>query len=120
MNHAMAGRILVACLMFLTLGGCQASSHDRPTDTGRLMQTSLCAAETGDHSQIPTLVSALDHDDAVVRMMAIQALERLTGTRLGYHPYGSAVKRHQAVERWRQAVASGTFENQTAMETSGH
>jgi hypothetical protein len=42
-------------------------------------------------------------------MMAIHALERITGERLGYNPYASLSKRRLAVERWGEAVKTGQF-----------
>lgn len=63
------------------------------------------AADARDPAAVPDLVELLDSDDPALRMFAIQALERITGTRLGYNPYVSAVERRPAVERW---VARGS------------
>ncbi len=60
-------------------------------------------------NDVPVLVEQLDHDDPAVRMMAIHALERITGERLGYNPYANLVERRPAVEAWEQAVRSGRF-----------
>lgn len=46
------------------------------------------------------LVEALDNDDRAVRMMAIQALQRITGTRHGFDPYAPRHVRETAVRRW--------------------
>ncbi len=98
----------------MIVGGC--SSSQRPgneswdtTNPPWLLQSAIQAGESEDRTRIAELVSALDHDDPAVRMMSIHALQRITGTRMGYHPYGSAVHRQAAIGRWRQAVASGRF-----------
>ncbi len=68
------------------------------------------AAATGDEAAVPALVESLDHDDPAVRMMAINALERLTGTRMGYDPYAGPVARRQAADAWAAAVREGRFD----------
>ena len=65
------------------------------------------AAERQDHEAIGILVERLEDDDEAVRFYAILALERLTGTRLGYNYHASETERHRAVERWRQSVRRG-------------
>jgi hypothetical protein len=66
------------------------------------------AAETRDRSAIPTLVDRLEDEDEAVRFYAILALERLTGTRLGYDYRSPETQRRQAVERWRQYAREST------------
>ncbi len=63
------------------------------------------AAEIQDRHAIPLLVDRLEDDDAAVRMFSILALEKLTGTRLGYEYRDGAPERTRAVERWRRYVA---------------
>lgn len=67
------------------------------------------AGESRDRSAIPPLVEQLDSDDPAVRVFAINALERITGERLGYNPYADDVGRRAAVERWVDAVKSDRF-----------
>ncbi len=62
------------------------------------------AGQGRDPSMIGGLVEQLDSDDPVVRMMAIVALSRITGTRMGYNPYASLVDRRAAIETWVTAV----------------
>jgi len=62
------------------------------------------AGESRDESSIPNLVESLENDDPAVRMMAIVALEEITGQRLGYQPYASSVARAPAVSRWQKMV----------------
>ena len=62
------------------------------------------AAQIGDEEAVPLLVDRLEDDDAAVRMFSVLALEKLTGTRLGYDYAGDGLKRARAVERWRRYV----------------
>ena len=62
------------------------------------------AGVEGDRSKLGPLVAALDSEDPAVRMMAIQALERITGKRRGYSPYAAPATRSAAIERWRHAI----------------
>ncbi len=62
------------------------------------------AGERHDRAALPALVESLDSDDPAIRMMAISALERITGTRRGYDPYASAAQRQPAVEEWVKSV----------------
>jgi hypothetical protein len=43
--------------------------------------------------------------------MAILAIERITGDRLGYNPYDSPAQRQAALGRWIEAVESGRFDH---------
>lgn len=58
------------------------------------------AGESRDASATVDLIEQLDSDDPAVRMMAIAALERVTGQRLGYRPYDTLAERRMAIERW--------------------
>lgn len=58
------------------------------------------AAETGDRSAIPNLITMLESDDPVVRMAAIRTLERLTGETLGYDYAGPEWERRDKVAAW--------------------
>jgi HEAT repeat protein len=64
------------------------------------------ACDIRDESVIPILVDRLEDEDEGVRFYAILALERLTGTRLGYEYHASEVERMRSVQRWRQRVAN--------------
>ncbi len=65
------------------------------------------AARTRDHHAVPDLVRMLDSDDAATRLLAIDALERITGERLGYEYQAQERDREKAIERWQQWVQSG-------------
>lgn len=60
------------------------------------------AAETADRDAVPVLIDRLDDDDEAVRFYAILALERLTGTRMGYDYRSPEAERWRSIERWRQ------------------
>jgi hypothetical protein len=51
------------------------------------------------------LVWRLDDEDDCVRFFAILALERMTGTRLGYEYHAPAYERLRAVQSWRRYLA---------------
>ena len=62
------------------------------------------AGQMKDRDAVGILVDRLDDDDEAVRLYAILALERITGTRLGYSYHADALDRQRAVQRWRQHV----------------
>ena len=66
---------------------------------------------------IPAILEQLDNDDPVVRMMAVQALRRITGTRFGYNPYAPIERLREAIRRWTEAVRTGRLSRQEQWET---
>lgn len=104
---------MLAATLLLALAGCAAppaSRGDLQSDNpaSRLYAIHR-AGGSGDMTTLPALVESLDHDDPAVRMMAIEALYRLTGTRLDYNPYGDVVRRRAATDAWAAAVREGRF-----------
>lgn len=65
------------------------------------------AGEAKDRKAVPLIVDRLDDEDDGVRFFAIIALERITGTRLGYDNSAPSSERNAAVERWREFVRRG-------------
>ncbi|MFA6046074.1 MAG: hypothetical protein WC718_13910 [Phycisphaerales bacterium] len=59
------------------------------------------AAATKDRAAVPDLVRMLQSDDPATRLLAISALEVITGERLGYDPSDDEGKRNAAVARWK-------------------
>jgi len=59
----------------------------------------------GRGSIVPLLVDRLEDEDEGVRFFAIVALEKLTGTRMGYRYGDPDHLRREAVQRWRMSVA---------------
>jgi len=51
---------------------------------------------------LPELVNCLDDEDSAVRIYAILALEKFTGTRLEYSYASGSSARRKAIEGWRE------------------
>ena len=66
------------------------------------------AMRTSDRSAIPKIIQQLDSDDPAVRLLAISALERLTGETRGYRYDDPRYLRDSAIHRWVDASAAGT------------
>jgi hypothetical protein len=81
--------------------GCAAppAGVDSPDPHERLRAVAE-ATRRGDREAVPALVRLLDSDDPAVRMFSIRALERLTGTTLGYDHAAPEASRREAVARW--------------------
>ncbi len=62
------------------------------------------AARSGDTSALPQLVEQLDSDDPAVRLLAIEALRRLTGEDYGYAHDDPPPLRRAAIKRWVAAL----------------
>lgn len=78
------------------------------------------AGREQDRSKIPDLIQQLNSDDAAVRMFAIQALEKIDGTRRGYDPYASAGLRAEAIRAWLESYPPDPPEqNAPQTEVSG-
>lgn len=109
-------------LVGLVVSGLVACGSSTPASRGGFLSPNPAArlyaitqaGQARDRSAIGHLVEQLDSDDPVIRMMAIHALEHITGTRMGYNPYASTVDRQPAIEAWVQAVRQGRF-NQAAL-----
>lgn len=65
------------------------------------------AARNGDVGAAKQIVEQLDSDDPAVRLLAIGALERLTGETHGYCHADPTEQRQIAIARWQQAVNGG-------------
>jgi len=63
---------------------------------------------------LPALVDRLDDVDVAVRMYAIVALEKMTGTRLGYNYAGESRLRRASVTKWRRFVEDRVVEDRAA------
>lgn len=91
---------LVACSQPSMTGG-----FDSPNPAAK-MHATVEAVRNGDQSAVRHIVEQLDSDDPAVRLLAIMALERLTGQTLGYEHDASKWDRNVAIERWVRAVES--------------
>lgn len=85
------------------LPGCIPSTpagFDSPDPTSRLIAITN-AGNTEDRTAIPDLIEQLESHDPGARMLAIRALERITGTTLGYDHAGSIWSRTAGIRKWR-------------------
>lgn len=98
---AVTTRIPLICVCLGALLGCASppGGFDSPVPAKR-MDAAIAAAAQGDESAIPDLISMLDNDDALVRMVAIRSLERLTGEVRGYDHAAPEWQRSAAADRW--------------------
>jgi len=63
------------------------------------------AAAKNDRAAVPDLVRMLDSDDPATRLLAINALEKITGERLGFEYTAEEHERVNAVDQWQAYVA---------------
>lgn len=110
----MLGSIRVCwwCCVFVgctTLGSCASPPRgfDSPVPTSRAAAIADAAAAR-DEAALPALVSLLESEDAVVRMLAHRALRDLTGEDLGYDFAGGDADRREAAQRWRAWLEART------------
>lgn len=111
-NRMQKPRGLFLVLLMLALAGCGPKASDGGFDSDNpaaKLYAIRQAGESKDLSNVTHLVELLDHDDPAVRMMAIKALDELTGERMGYNPYHSPQARHEAIERWEASVRDGRW-----------
>ena len=105
--------------LLLPLAGCgpQRTPYPAALQSERPEERILAvkhAADVRDQNAIPALVERLEDDDEAVRFYAILALDRLTGTRLGYDYQSVDTERWRAVERWRSWVRERAAATQPA------
>lgn len=97
--------------LVLTGTGCSPSALDggfeSPNPAAQLYAIED-AARSGDREAIPDIVASLDSDDPAVRLVAIGALEALTGETLGYEADAPEFERDAAIERWVEYAARET------------
>jgi HEAT repeat protein len=93
-------------LILLTLSSCGPTirpDFNSPEPAAR-NQAIIKAAEHSDQSAVPDLVRMLDSDDPATRLLAINALERITGDRRGYDPAAPESERRKATDNWQRYV----------------
>lgn len=103
--------VVMVCLM---LSGCTAGP---PVSEGTLTSPDPAArlyairraGEQRDTSAVRQLIELLDSADPAERLMTIEALERITGTRLDYDPYANPQQREVAIASWVKAADSNQF-----------
>ena len=103
----------IITLALIALPGCTPPVSEGgfdAADPGSKLYAIRRADSPDDADKIPDLIAQLNSDDPAVRMYAIVALERVTGTRLDYDPYAPAHKRDAAVRQWADAYENGTIQ----------
>lgn len=104
------GLLLCGLLCLGGVGGCTPAVSEGDfysPDPGTKLYAISRAGQTRDRSAIGHLIEQLESDDQAVRMYAIVALERITGTRMGYVYHAPPHERQPAVQRWVVAYRSG-------------
>jgi HEAT repeat protein len=95
---AAGAAVLGACAPPASRGG-----FDSPDPASRLYAIER-AMKHGDRAAVPRIVEQLDSDDPAVRLLAIAALEQLTGETRGYRYDDPPWMREEAVRRWTEAA----------------
>jgi hypothetical protein len=91
------------CALSAWLGGCAPAAieggfeSDNPAARAYAIEH---AARNNDLTNRQAIIESLDSDDPLVRMLAISALDRMTGQTLGYRHYDPWLVRQDAVRRW--------------------
>lgn len=123
-NKGLAKRSSATACVGLLLGllaigaGCQQiqTGFDSPAPTKRI-DAIVGASELRDIESLGRLIEQLESEDPAARMLAIRALEKRTGSTLGYNHAAPRWERIEAVNRWieyyneQKAVAANTEQN---------
>ncbi len=99
----MRAESVIACVVVLGATACappvSTGGFDAPDPASRIYAIER-AMRTNDVSRTPLIVEQLDSDDPAVRLMAIAALQELTGETYGYHYDDPPYLREPAIQRW--------------------
>jgi len=101
---AAGAAVLGACAPPASRGG-----FDSPDPAAKLYAIER-AMKHGDRAAVPQIVEQIDSDDPAVRMLAISALQKLTGETRGYRYDDPPYLRQDAVRRWAEAAGAGSSE----------
>jgi len=107
----------ILCLSILFFVGCggtppaSSGGFDSPDPAARLYAITR-AGQQNRYADVPQLIESLESDDPAERMMAIGALDRITGSRMNYDPYAPPQERQAAVAAWRSAWQAGQLTTQ--------
>lgn len=99
--------LFLAAIISASLSGCGGSTPDESalhsSDPTKKIQAIIESGREKDASAVPYLIELLGNDDPVVRMVTIEALERITGDRKGYVPYATPLEREASIKNWIKA-----------------
>lgn len=96
---------MVVVAIAATVGGCANPEQTvgfTEYDNAARLRAVRAAAASGDQSAVPALIARLSSDDPAERLLANSALERLTGTTMGYQHAVPPDQRQAAIDRWNQ------------------
>ncbi len=97
---AIVSGLLAGCAPAVSTGG-----FDAPDPASKLYAIEA-AVRTNNRDAAPAIVEQLDSDDPAVRLVAITALERLTGETHGYCYCAPVDERREAIDRWVAALSA--------------
>lgn len=110
-------RWLIPAFLLAACGPTITPDFDSPEPAARNAAI-IKAVESHDTSAVPDLVRMLDSDDPATRLLAINALERITGQTLGYDDSAPERDRREAVERWQKWVQEHYSRSSSALASS--
>ncbi|MEQ9617443.1 MAG: HEAT repeat domain-containing protein [Phycisphaerales bacterium] len=90
-------------LASLACAGCSLPPSETSFDSRDPKARSMAAIEaaaSGDDRAVPGLISLLDSRDPGLRLIAAEALERITGETMGYDATAPILEREAAIDRW--------------------
>lgn len=108
-TRGIAARGMLAALSLWTCAACAPSATEggfKNPAPGAQVYAIESAVREERKQQIPEIVECLRSDDDLVRMMAIGALERMTGQTLGYDFTDPLPLRLEGYRRWREWVVA--------------
>lgn len=110
-------RATAALCAALAAGGVQrrGAQYSDPTPEARIGAIRRPWPRAG-FKDIPYLVECLSSDDPAVRLAAVDALQRLAGTTLGYRASAPPAERTAAVTAWKSWVIEQGLEPAQAVE----
>lgn len=116
--------VLLAMLIF-PVAGCGPPRTPYPAslqseDPGDRVRALKRAAEMNDRDVLGLIVDRLEDEDEAVRMFAILALEKMTGTRLDYRYYAPAAERRRIAAAWRKYLREHGAKLASGSEGQGH
>ena len=108
------GRVVALVVVSCIVVGCGGSKSDETalysSDPTKKIEAIITSGREKDRTAVPHLIELLGDDDPVVRMVTIEALERITGERKGYVPYATPLEREAAIKDWIAAYENGRLE----------
>ncbi len=102
--------LILAVVQLAVVGGCGRGVHEAEVSDieGKYPAFQAAAmykaAKEDNREYLARQVELLGDDDAAVRFYAIMSLKKMTGTDNGYNYRYDAVRRREAIERWKEWI----------------